>query len=95
MGGKRNMPLVTIEGVFMGANVKKSTFDGKEKSALYVDVYQPKSEDTEKMLQVKSDDVSLINTFNSEYDLGSTFSCVASVNAYKNKAYYRLLSIND
>ena len=87
------MPLVVIEGVFMGSNVKNSTFEGQEKSALYIDVYQPDSEDNEKMLRVKSDDVSLVNTLSKEYAMGSVFRCEASVNAYKNQAYYKLKKI--
>ncbi|MCK6208920.1 hypothetical protein KZX50_26280 [Bacillus infantis] len=87
------MPLVSIEGVFMGANVKKSTFDGKERSSLYIDLYQQESEDNEKTVQIKSDDVSLINDLSKNYSMGSKFKCQASVNAYKNKAYYKLQKI--
>lgn len=87
------MPVVNIEGVFMGANVKKSTFDGKEKSSLYIDVYQPNSEDSDKTVQIKSDDVALINALSKDYSMGSVFSCTASVNAYKNKAYFKLQDI--
>ena len=87
------MPLVTIEGVFMAANLKTSTFDGKEKTNLYVDIYQPESEDTEKTVQIKADDVALYQKLNKDYAMGSVFKCQASVNAYKNKAYYKLQKI--
>lgn len=87
------MPLVTIEGVFMGANVKTSTFDGNTKSSLYIDLYQPQSEDAEKTVQVKSDDVGLINLLSKDFTMGSMFTCTATVNAYKNKAYYKLQNI--
>lgn len=87
------MPVVAIEGVFMGANVKKSTFDGKEKSSLYIDVYQPNSDDSDKTVQIKADDVSLINSLSKDYAMGSVFACTASVNAYKNKAYFKLQDI--
>ncbi|HYK74822.1 MAG TPA: hypothetical protein VEV44_17135 [Pseudoneobacillus sp.] len=89
------MPLVTIEGVFMGASVKTSSYEGKEKSALYIDLYQPDSSDSEKMVQVKADDVSLINVLNKDFAMGSIFTCSVSVNAYKNKSYYKLLKISS
>ena len=85
--------MVTIEGVFMGANVKTTNFEGNSKTSLYVDVYQPDSQQNEKMIQLKSDDVALINTLNSDYAMGSVMKISASVNAYKNKAYFKLLEI--
>jgi hypothetical protein len=87
------MANVLLQGVFMGVNLKTSSFDGKEKSALYIDLYQPDSTDAEKTLSVKADDVSLIGKLHQEYAMGSLFSCKASVNAYKNKAYYKLVDI--
>lgn len=88
------MAVVALKGAFMGANVKTSNFDGNTKSALYIDLYQADSEDTDKMVQVKTDDIGLINTLNKDYSMGSIFSCQASVNAYKNKAYYKLQKIS-
>lgn len=87
------MPKVMVKGVFMGANLKVSKFDGKEKTSLYIDVYQPESNDTEKMLQLKSDDVTLIQTLNSEYSMGSIIEADVSVNAYQNKAYFKLIDL--
>lgn len=87
------MPLVTIEGVFMAANLKTSKFDGKETTSLYIDIYQPDSEDSEKTVQIKSDDIALFQSLNKDFAMGSKFICNASVNAYKNKAYYKLKKI--
>ncbi|MGE7984730.1 hypothetical protein [Solibacillus sp. NPDC093137] len=87
------MPKVMVKGVFMGANLKKSQFDGKETTSLYIDVYQPESNDTDKMVQVKSKDVTLIQTLNNDYTMGSIFEAEVSVNAYQNKAYFNLLEI--
>jgi hypothetical protein len=86
------MPLVIIEGVFMGAEPKTSTFEGNTRTSIYVDVYQPKAEG-EKTVQLKTDDLSLLNVFTKEYAMGSLITCEASVNAYKNKAYYKLLKL--
>ena len=79
----------------MGADVKKTNYDGKEKSALYVDVYQPDSDQTDKVVQLKHDDVSFISTLNKDYAMGSVFKAKATVNAYKNKAYFKLLKVVD
>lgn len=87
------MANVTIEGIFMGANVKTSTFEGNSKSSLYIDLYQPESENNEKTVQLKADDVSLINDLSKRFQMGTKFKCTATVNAYKNKAYYKLQNI--
>lgn len=87
------MPKVMVKGVFMGANLKTSKFDGKEKTSLYIDVYQPDSNDTEKMIQLKSDDVTLIQTLHNDYTMGSIIEADVAVNAYQNKAYFKLLDI--
>jgi hypothetical protein len=86
------MAQVTIVGVFMGANVKTSNFDGVEKSALYIDLYQPDSDAAEKAVQIKSDNLGLINQLQA-FKVGQSFKCDASVNAYKNKAYYKLVKL--
>lgn len=87
------MPKVIVKGVFMGADLKTSKFDGKEKTSLFIDVYQPESSESDKMLQIKSDDVTLITKLKDEYDMGSIFEADVAVNAYQNKAYFKLLGI--
>lgn len=87
------MAQVIIEGVFMSAEIKSSTYEGVTKTNLLLDVYQPKSNDSEKTVSLKTDDVSLINLLNDGYDLGSTIKVKATVNAYKNKAYFKLIEV--
>lgn len=87
------MATVQITGIFMNAEVKTTTFDGVSKTALYLDVYQKDSKSKDKLVQLKTDDVSLINTLNQEYDLGSEIQTTALVNAYKNEAYFKLLEV--
>ena len=87
------MATVTIEGVFMNAEVKSTTFDGNTKTALYVDVYQKDSSSNEKTVQLKTDDVTLMNSLTQNYDFGSVIEAKAVVNAYKNKAYFKLLEV--
>jgi hypothetical protein len=77
----------------MAANAKTSTFDGKERTSIYIDLYQPESEESDKTVKVKTDDLSLLNKLNKEFAMGSVFKCRASVNAYKNQAYYKLISL--
>lgn len=87
------MPKVIVKGVFMGADLKTQKFDGKEKTSLFIDVYQPDSTETDKMVQIKSEDVSLINNLHKDYAMGSLFEANVAVNAYQNKAYFKLLDI--
>lgn len=84
------MATVLIEGVFMGSQIKETEFEGNKKSALYIDIYQPDSESQDKMVQLKSDDIQLANDLNKNYAMGDKVKAHASVNAYKNKAYYKL-----
>lgn len=87
------MPMVNVNGVFMGANLKTSTFDGVSKTSLYVDVYQPTAQGSDKVVQLKSDNLDLLNTLNDEFDMGSVFEATANVNAYQNKAYFKLIDL--
>lgn len=87
------MPVVTVDGVFMGANLKKSTYDGVTKTSLYIDIYQPNAQGNDKVVQIKSDDTELLNELNSEYDMGSVFKAETNLSAYQNKAYFKLLNL--
>lgn len=87
------MPLVTIDGVYMASNLKTSNFNGKEKTSVYIDVYQPDSEDTEKTVSIKSDDIQKFQELNKNFSMGTKFKCLASVSAYQNKAYYKLVKV--
>lgn len=87
------MAEVMIQGMFMGANVKNSTFDGVTKTNVQLDIYQKDSESSEKTVSLKTDDVSIINLLNDQYDFGSVITVKARVNAYQNKAYFKLLEV--
>lgn len=87
------MAEVIIEGVFMAANIKTSEFEGKKTSSVYIDLYQPTSTANEKTVSIKSDDLELFSKLTADYAMGSVFTCKAQVNAYKNKAYYKLIAV--
>jgi hypothetical protein len=89
------MANVIIEGVFLSATPPQTkTYEGKEsKPAFHVDVYQPEIEDKEKNVQVKVENLELYPTFVQEYAMGSKVSLKCSVNAYQNRAYYKLLEV--
>lgn len=87
------MAEVIIEGVFMGSNIKKSSFDGNEKTEVVLDIYQKDSQQAEKTVTLKTQDLEIKNVLDSDYDFGSLIRVKASVNAYKNKAYFRLLEV--
>ena len=84
------MALVHLEGVLMGSFIKSSTFEGKEKHKLQLDLYQPDSTSVNKMVVVSSDDLSLQNVINKNYAKGSVIKVAVQVNAYKNQAYFKL-----
>lgn len=87
------MAEVIVEGIFMGSNIKKSSFDGNEKTEVVLDIYQKDSQQAEKTVTLKTQDLEIKNVLDSDYDFGSLIRVKASVNAYKNKAYFRLLEV--
>lgn len=87
------MPLVDVTGVFMGANLKNSTYDGVTKTAIYIDIYQPNAQGSDKVVQIKSDDVNLLNQINNDYDMGSVFKAETNLSAYQNKSYFKLINL--
>lgn len=90
------MATVLVEGIFMGSNLKETEFDGRKNVSLYIDVYQPHSDSNEKTVQLKTDDVTLYDDLSKNFAMGKPFKAYALVNAYKNKAYFKLLKIvND
>lgn len=87
------MSTVYVEGAFLNAEIKKSTFDGKEKTSVYIDVYQQDSESSNKLVQVKSDDVTIYQTLINDFANGSIIKMKCLVNAYQNKAYFKLVDV--
>jgi len=89
------MAEVLVHGKFMGSELKTQTFEGVTKNNLYVDIYQPQSTSQEKTVTLKTDDISMANMFNTKFKFGEEISVNASVNAYKNKAYFKLLGVAE
>lgn len=87
------MAQAIVEGVYMGHSVKTTSYEGNEKTAIYIDVYQQNSEDNDKTISIKTDDLTLMNTLSKDFAMGSIFKAVCSINAYKNKAYFKLMKI--
>lgn len=87
------MAQVIVDGVFMGAQLKTSEFEGNKKTSLLVDIYQPDSEQNNKTVQLRSDDVALYQKLVNDYDMGSVIKAKVAVNAYKNQAYFKLLNV--
>lgn len=87
------MATVLIEGMFMNAELKTTTYEGVEKTALHVDVYQKDSESRDKLVNLKTAELALFTTLNQDYDFGSMITVKAVVNAYKNEAYFKLVEI--
>lgn len=87
------MAQVILKGMFMGANPKTTSWEGKEKTAVYIDLYQPESPESEKTVQVKADDLAILQTLNKDFAMGSVFECLASSSGYKNKVYYKFIKL--
>lgn len=86
------MPQAIIEGQYLSSSIKKSTFNGVEKSFVQLDVYQPESTDNEKTVVIKCDDLDVINKFK-ETKMGTPVKANVSINAYQNKAYFKLVKL--
>ncbi|MCU4936945.1 hypothetical protein OB966_22355 [Bacillus cereus] len=86
------MPQVIIEGQYLGASMKTSNFDGNQKSFVQVDVYQPDSTDNEKTVPIKCEDVTIMNNFK-DSKMGAPFKAKVSINAYQNRAYFKMLEL--
>lgn len=86
------MPQAIIEGQYLSSSIKTSTFNGVEKSFVQLDVYQPESTDNEKTVVIKCDDLSVMNNFK-ETKMGTPVKANVSINAYQNKAYFKLVKL--
>ncbi|MDH2862549.1 hypothetical protein [Bacillus cytotoxicus] len=86
------MPVVKIEGVFMGASILEKEFEGNKRTSVSIDLYQ-KGEKGNETVKVSTKEVSLFQTISGSYKLGDEFKCLATVSAYKNNAYYNLQQI--
>ncbi|EJP95772.1 MULTISPECIES: hypothetical protein [Bacillus cereus group] len=86
------MPKAIIEGQYLSSSIKKSSFNGVEKSFVQLDVYQPESTDNEKTVVIKCEDLEVLNKFK-ETKMGTPIKANVSINAYQNKAYFKLIDI--
>ncbi|MEW9702921.1 hypothetical protein [Paenibacillus sp. SI8] len=87
------MALVRIEGMFMGANLNQSNFDGKQKVSVQVDLYQKNSPEKNKAVAIKTDDLEQLSYFNQNFEEGSMVEVLCTTNAYKNETYYKLVRV--
>lgn len=86
------MPKAIIEGQYLSSSIKKTSFNGVEKSFVQLDVYQPESTDNEKTVVIKCEDLEVLNKF-TETKMGTPIKANVSINAYQNKAYFKLIDI--
>ncbi|MGI2813682.1 hypothetical protein ACRS7A_22065 [Bacillus cytotoxicus] len=86
------MPQAIIEGQYLSSSIKTSSYNGVEKSFVQLDVYQPESTNNEKTVVIKCEDLSVMNNFK-ETKMGTPVKANVSINAYQNKAYFKLISL--
>lgn len=87
------MSVVIVKGTYLSSALDQRERQGQKETFVRLDVYQPKSPLAEKTVSIKVEDVSLYQKFQEEYDMGSVIECECSINAYQNKAYYKLLNL--
>jgi hypothetical protein len=88
------MAVVTLKGIFLGASYKERNLPNKApESYVQLDIYQPDSDLNDKQVTIKVEDVSLLSTLSKEYSMGSPIEIDCSLNAYQNKAYFKLLRL--
>lgn len=88
------MAAVILEGQYLGSSIRTSSYDGKERKSLAIDLYQPASPSADKSVTVKSDDLELIQFF-SGLGMGEHLKLRCQVNAYRNTAYFKLLEVSE
>lgn len=72
------MSMVIVSGKFAGASLDSKTYDGKTTNTLLIDLYQPNSPLPNKAVQVRTDDLQLLTTFNAYESFSDiTLSCLA------------------
>ncbi|HFK1507721.1 TPA: hypothetical protein ACGXL9_006098 [Bacillus mobilis] len=86
------MPQVIVEGQYLGTSIKKSTFNGEEKQHVQLDIYQPNSSDNDKTVVIKCEDFEVMNKFK-DTKMGTPVKANVTINAYQNKAYFKLIDI--
>ncbi len=87
------MAQAIVKGVFMGAHLKESNFEGVKKVSCMIDVYQPTSQAQDKMVSVKCDDATRLTEFNTKFCFGDLIDLEVLINAYRNEAYYKLSAV--
>ncbi|MBC9710039.1 MAG: hypothetical protein H9W80_12575 [Enterococcus sp.] len=87
------MGTVIVEGAFLNAEIKKKSFEGKETTDVYIDVYQQDSQALNKLVQIKSSDVEVYQQLVNDYPNGTMIKVKCTVSAYQNKAYFKLVDV--
>lgn len=85
------MSNVTVEGIFLGSQIDTKTFDGKETSKVLIDVYQPHSDSANKLVQLRSTDLTLVNNLK-DIAGNSPVKIKARVAAYQNNPIFHFIS---
>lgn len=85
------MSNVTVEGIYLGSQIDTKTFDGKETSKVLIDVYQPQSDSANKLVQLRSTDLTLVNNLK-DFNANSPVKIKARVAAYQNNPIFHFIS---
>lgn len=85
------MSYVTVDGVFMGANLHTQTFNDNTRYSVILDLYIPDSPAREKAISVRCEDVELLEHFQKNYTRGDMITLKCTLSAYQNNVYYKFV----
>lgn len=85
------MANVIVEGLYLGSQVDTRTYDGRETSRVLIDVYQPDADSQNKLVQLRSTDLQLVNQLK-DFGANTQVKVKARVAAYQNNPIFHFIS---
>jgi hypothetical protein len=83
------LALVTVKGTYLSSGIQERRFNDKEEKFIVIDVYQSESPLSNKAVQIRADDLTLINQLH-KMKMGDPIELVCTVNSYQNRTYFKL-----
>lgn len=87
------MAQVNIQGQFLGAKLDVKKFDGKETISVMLNIFQPDSQLKNNSLNIKCEEVEMLDVLNKTYTFGDQIEVKAAVNSYRNDTYFKLIEL--
>lgn len=81
--------LISVEGVFMGANLRQQVFEGNTRTSVMLDLYVPECPLPDKAVSVRCDDINLLQLFQNNFSIGDFLTVRCTLSAFANRVYFR------